>query len=245
MSTTTTYPDQLMLPGQAAAPGGPIDMTMMYVMHHGFRRDLTRFAEAVAATPLAAKDTWVALAARWERFFDILHHHHSGEDAGIWPYLIARAGDEDRATLEAMEEEHSHIDPLLSSCAEGFATLAGDLVGVNADDVRAALKVRVAATRDALARHLAHEESEAMVILQRHMTREDWERIEKEHFRKDETLSRLRYLVCWIAEDLPVPVRDGLLDEAGLPFRLIWWLSRGSFQRLERRAFQYAGIGKA
>jgi hemerythrin-like domain-containing protein len=242
MSTTTTYPDQLMLPGQAAAPGGPVDMTMMYVMHHGFRRDLNRFAEAVAATPLAEKETWVALAARWERFFEVLHHHHSGEDAGIWPFLIERADDEDRATLEAMEEEHSHIDPLLSSCAEGFAMLAGDLVGVNADDARAALKVRVAATRDALARHLAHEESEAMAILQRHMTSEDWERIETEHFRKDQSLGQLRYLVCWVAEDLPAPVRDGLLDEAGLPFKLIWWLSRGSFARLERRAFAYAGL---
>jgi hemerythrin-like domain-containing protein len=243
MSTTSsTYPDQLMLPGQAAAPGGPVDMTMMYVMHHGFRRDLNRFAEAVAATPLAAKDTWVALAARWERFFDVLHHHHSGEDAGIWPFLLERADDEERATLEAMEDEHSHIDPLLASCAEGFTTLAGDLVGVDADDVRAALKVRLAATRDALSRHLAHEESEAMVILQRHMTAEDWGRIEKEHFHKDESFGRLRYLVCWIAEDLPVPVRGELLDEAGLPFKVLWWLSRGSFDRLERRAFGYAGI---
>jgi hemerythrin-like domain-containing protein len=243
MSTTTsTYPDQLMLQGQAAAPGGPVDMTMMYVMHHGFRRDLNRFVEAVAATPLAAKETWVALAARWGRFFEVLHHHHSGEDAGIWPFLIERADDEERATLEAMEEEHSHIDPLLTSCAEGFAVLAGDLVGVNADDVRAALKVRLAATRDALSRHLAHEESEAMVILQRHMTAEDWERIEQEHFRTDQSFGQLRYLVCWIAEDLPVPVRSGLLDEAGVPFKLIWWLSRGSFDRLERRAFRYAGI---
>ena len=31
-------------------------------------------------------------------------------------------------------------------------------------------------------------------------------------------------------------------DEAGLPFKLIWWLSRGSFDRLERRAFAYAGL---
>jgi hemerythrin-like domain-containing protein len=239
---TIDHPDQLMLPGPAAAPGGPVDMTMMYLMHHGFRRDLNRFALAVESTPLAERATWVALAARWERFFEVLHHHHSGEDAGIWPFLIARADAEEVATLEAMEEEHSHIDPLLTACAEGFGTLAGDRVGVDAADVRAALHVRVTATREALSRHLAHEESEAMVILQRHMTPADWESLEKEHFRKDETLGRLRFMVCWLAESLPTRVRDELLGEAGLPFRVLWWVSRGSFNRAERRAFRYAGV---
>lgn len=242
MSTTHTYPDQLTLPGQAAAPGGPVDMNVMYLMHHGFRRDLNRFAAAVSATPLDDRDTWTALAARWDRFFEVLHHHHSGEDAGIWPFLLERASDDERATLEAMEEEHSHIDPLLTACAEGFSALAGDRVGANAEDLRAALKVRIVATRDALARHLAHEESEAMVILQRHMTAEDWERIEHEHFRDSMAFARLKFVVCWIAEDLPPDARQQAFDAAGLPIRVIWWLGRRGFGRAERRAFKYAGV---
>lgn len=242
MSTTATHPDQLRLPGQAAAPGGPVDLKMMYVMHHGFRRDLNRFAVAVGATPLEDRSTWAALAARWEGFFAVLHHHHSGEDAGLWPFLLERASDEERATLLAMEDEHSRIDPLLTACAEGFAALAGDRVGTDVEDVRAALTVRVAATRDALARHLAHEESEAMVIVQRHMTRADWERLEEEHFRKDLAFSHLRFTVCWIAEELPVGVRHDLFAEAGLPFKVLWLASRGRFRRAERRAFRYAGV---
>jgi hemerythrin-like domain-containing protein len=243
MSTTaTTYPDQLTLSGQAAAPGGPVDMTMMYVIHHAFRRDLTRFAAAVEATPLEARSTWAALAGRWSAFFDVLHHHHSGEDAGIWPFLLERASDDERATLLAMEDEHSHIDPLLTSCAEGLTLLAGDRVGLDAEDVRAALVVRVAATRDALSRHLAHEESEAMAILQRHMTQAEWERIEKEHFHKKESLSKLMFLVSWIAEELPADVRTRLLDDAGLPMKLVWLLGRRGFRRTERAAFGYAGV---
>lgn len=242
MSTTTTRPDQLTLPGQAAAPAGPVDLKMMYVMHHGFRRDLKRFAAAVGSTPLDDRSTWAALAARWEGFFAVLHHHHSGEDAGLWPLLLERASDAERATLVAMEDEHSQIDPLLTACAEGFAALAGDRVGVDVADVRAALQVRVAATRDALARHLAHEESEAMVIVQRHLTADDWTRLEEEHFRKDVAFSHLRFTVCWIAEDLPHGVRDGLFAEAGLPFRILWLVSRGGFRRAERRAFRYAGV---
>ena len=51
MNTTTTGSASarppLRLPGQAAAPDGPVDMTMMYLSHHAFRRDLAAFAEAV------------------------------------------------------------------------------------------------------------------------------------------------------------------------------------------------------
>jgi|GEM_PF-1648709 len=34
-----TQAHQILLPGQAAAPDGPIDMAPMYLMHHAFRRD--------------------------------------------------------------------------------------------------------------------------------------------------------------------------------------------------------------
>lgn len=37
-----TWPRQLRLPGQAAALEGPVDLRMMYVMHHAFRRDRRR-----------------------------------------------------------------------------------------------------------------------------------------------------------------------------------------------------------
>src|SRR5690349_548246 len=95
-TTSTPYPEQLFLPGQAAAPDGPVDMFMMYLMHHAFRRDLRRFAEAVPHTPVDDRATWVALADRWGRFADVLHKHHSGEDAGVWPFLLARADEDER-----------------------------------------------------------------------------------------------------------------------------------------------------
>jgi len=245
-TTTTTYPDQLILPGgQTAAPGGPVDMMMMYVMHHAFRRDLNRFAAAAAATPTDDHDTWQALQDRWTKFGTILHHHHSGEDAGIWPYLLERADEDERATLEAMEEEHSHIDPLLQGCSDGFAELAGDRVGRSAadlEDVRAALQVRVAATRDALSRHLHHEESEAMAILQRHMTQEDWEKIADEHFEKGAPEISVFFMVGWCAEAVPATDLKGIFATVGRPFQIVWWLTRRQFRRGEHRAFKHAGV---
>jgi hypothetical protein len=242
MSTTTTsQPAQMRFPGQAAAPAGPADMTMMYVMHHAFRRDLGRFTGAVVATPLEDRATWQALAARWDRFFEILHHHHSAEDDLIWPYLMERADADEQETLAAMEDEHSQIDPLLTAVAEGFAALAADQVPPDAEDKRAALEVRMAATRDLLARHLAHEETDAIAILQRHTTTESWQAIEQQIGKRKNPVP-LRYMVGWCAEDVPARQLDEVFAIVGTPFKVFWWLSRGSFRRGERRAFHYAGV---
>ncbi len=135
----SAWPTQLHLPGQAAAPDGPVDLAVMFLMHYAFRRDLAAFATAVRTTPVSDRPTWRLLAARWGVFGEMLHHHHSGEDAGLWPVLLERSGPDDRATLEAMEREHAEIDPLLAACAEGFQRLAD----APDDDARAALEVRV------------------------------------------------------------------------------------------------------
>ncbi len=237
--TTTTYPEQLMLPGQAAAPGGPVDMMMMYLMHHAFRRDLGRFATAVPHTPVDDGATWAALAERWGRFAGILHHHHSGEDAGIWPFLLERADDDERATLLAMEAEHDKIDPQLASCEQLLAALAGT-GAVERERLKAQLSVRLAETRELLDHHLRHEESEAMVVLQRHMTPEDWERIEAEHFGEDKKDLRYMAYVCnWISEELSPAVMDETFAKVGQGLRVVLWLGRRGFRRLERRAFRY------
>ena len=242
MSTTTEkWPTQLRLPGQTAAPEGPVDMTMMYVMHHAFRRDLARFAEAARHTPVEDRDAWRQLEWRWEVFAEALHHHHSGEDAGLWPWLLEHGTEEDRETLEAMEAEHAEIDPLLSACAQGLRRLA-----THADeDTRAALAVRLAATRDHLARHLRHEETGAIPIVQRLMTQEQWTHLEEEHFSKDVSPRRLLVLVPWIADELPTEVIDKLLTEAGLPMRLIWLTTRRRYARRDRAAFRYVDAAPA
>src|SRR5262245_53608544 len=117
--------DQLVLPGQAAAPAGPIDVSGMYLMHRAFRRDLANFEAAAAATPIDDHECWIRLHDRWALFAGSLHKHHSGEDAGLWPVLLERADDDvSKGVLAAMSAEHEHIVPLLEACETAFATLA-------------------------------------------------------------------------------------------------------------------------
>jgi hemerythrin-like domain-containing protein len=233
--TASAWPEQVTFPGQTAAHPGPVDMMMMYVMHHGFRRDLTAFAAAAMATPVDARDSWQALAERWDLFSEVLHHHHSGEDAGLWPLLMTLTDDDGRRVLEAMEAEHAEIDPILRSCAAGFARLSG-----HADeDARAALAVRLCAAKESLGRHLRHEETEAIAIIQQVMTDDDWERLEQEHFRKDVPFSDVLRLVPWAAYGVPGPLRRRVFAKTGRANQILWILTRGGFERRERVAFRY------
>jgi hemerythrin-like domain-containing protein len=231
-----TWPTQVRLPGQTAAHPGPVDMTMMYVMHHAFRRDLAVLSAAAAVTPATDRRAWVALAERWALFAEALHLHHTGEDRGLWPRLLAVATPEEAEVLEAMEAEHERIDPMLTACAAGFARLRE-----HADvDACAALSVRLAAARAQLGDHLHHEETEAIAIIQRRLSAADWHQIEEESFKHDIPLRTMLKLVPWVAEGVPAEVREVVFSAPGGRLnQALWYLTRGGFRRRQRRALAY------
>src|SRR5436305_1248183 len=102
------------------------DLTIMLAAHRALRRDLTRLARA-AARPAGALRSEPArrrsVAAGWELFKHELHLHHTAEDEIIWPALRPRLAHREHAlsVLDAMEEEHARIDPLLAAVDAAFA----------------------------------------------------------------------------------------------------------------------------
>jgi hypothetical protein len=240
--TPITRSGQLLLRGQAAAPDGPVDLTVMWTMHHGFRRDLQKFARAVPATPLDDAATWAALAARWSVFARILHGHHAAEDAGVWPLLLDRidaSGDPaGRSTLEAMAAEHGVIDPLLDACAAGFRRMTVTPGAATRD----ALTAQVEAVGSHLGEHLAHEERDAMALVQRHLTHEEWLRLSVEYFEKPLTTGQLLEIAAWVLHELPDEAVDRMRFEPKVPTLILGWrlFLRRPFERRERRAFRYA-----
>lgn len=238
-TTTTTDHPQIRLPGQAHVAAGPHDQTGMYLMHHAFRRDLARFEAAVRATPVGAADTWKALADRWERFGAILHHHHSVEDERLWPVLTAHAerlGDTAALRMLAdMEAEHAVIDPTLTACSDGFATM----VEHPCVDYRSALDRHVTAARAALLDHLAHEEGEALPFLQRSVSAEENAAFDAAA-QKAYGPRIIPFMVPWVADGVPAELIEPFLTQAGKPFAVLLKLTRGRYERLDRRAFAYA-----
>jgi iron-sulfur cluster repair protein YtfE (RIC family) len=237
--TTRTPSGQLTLPGQAHTAEGPLDMSGMYVVHHALRRDLGRFESAVRHTPLEDTEAWQALAERWQQFGMVLHHHHTLEDTSIWPPLLARcdsAGDgAARATLEAVQAEHETIDPQLTTCSTGFAAMAQD----PRPEVREQLAADVGAMRAGLDHHLAHEETDALPLVQRYLTPAEWAASEKAA-KKAYGLRQLVFLIPWAAVGLDPRSRDRAFSGAGPLFRVLLGLTRGHFAKGEAVAFRYA-----
>jgi len=122
------------LPGADAARhgAGDADLTIMIAAHNAFRRDLTRLARTAAAADLADPARRRSIAAGWNLFKRELHIHHTAEDEIIWPVLRPRLAHSEAAlsVLDAMEEEHERIEPLLTAVDAAFAQrMSGGVAG--------------------------------------------------------------------------------------------------------------------
>jgi hypothetical protein len=228
------------LPGANAARHGTgdADLTIMLAAHDAFRRDLTRLARAAAAADLSDPVRRRSVAAGWELFKHELHLHHTAEDQVIWPALRPRLAHSEHAlsVLDAMEEEHERIDPLLAavdaafqggpggSGGNGFPTGSGGSRGVvppgehNLADV-------IDVLTSTLTGHLAHEERDGLPLIGVALTAAEWRGVGFKMARQN-GLSDGGEMFAWILDGagredaaatlgtLPPPVR--------LLYRAVW-----------------------
>ncbi|XNL82935.1 hemerythrin domain-containing protein [Actinomadura madurae] len=138
----------------------------MYAMHDALRRELERLAKATARMGDDPRRV-LAAAAGWELFKTALHAHHTAEDQALWPVLSKSLADrpDDLALLEAMEAEHAAIDPVIEAIDTGTGPVA-DLVDALATNLTA---------------HLAHEEKEAIPLMDATLTLEQFQNFGKVH----------------------------------------------------------------
>jgi iron-sulfur cluster repair protein YtfE (RIC family) len=154
-------------PRNAAA--GP-DLTVFRLAHRVFRREFDRLGEA--AEVIGAKEAprtftieeQIAMMAR------SLHAHHNGEDTEIWPIIRERdpAG---AVVLDALEQEHAKIDPLIQVVTDRSIPLRHRAVVLHE-------------LSDLLNAHLDREEAEAVPLIRRHFTYAEWEADGKTHTKK-------------------------------------------------------------
>jgi iron-sulfur cluster repair protein YtfE (RIC family) len=139
---------------------GHLDLTLMVAFHDAFRRDLGHLARAASRRP--------AELAGWELFKTELHIHHTAEDQDLWPRMRTHLADrpDQLALLQAMQDEHARIDPLLDVVDGALADPDGG-------------HQRLGGTVDALAselhRHLRHEERDVLPLIDQSLTPAEWQ----------------------------------------------------------------------
>jgi len=228
-ATTSALRPQIRLAGQAAAAPGPLNMDTMYLMHHAFRRDFARLAAATRSVAPSDVRRLTGLRDHLDYVLHSLHQHHTGEDEVIWPEMRRRAPRE-YAVLDAMEAEHGALDAAISTARTAFAAL----VATPGETTRAAAADAVDALAAAVSGHMAHEELEAIPLMHRVFSHDEFAAIEAQLRDAHSSFKTLAALVPWMADEVP----DAVLRQvwAGQP-KILWFLYRRVWRpRYERRA---------
>lgn len=129
-------------------------MSMNKAIHGAFRRDLDRFAGALAAFPGGDKKRAEQLGLAWDNFDDQLQHHHTGEHEIAWPALEAIGVS--RELLTEMDAEHDTMAAALDTTRTAMSALRAS---ASAEDAAAAHAALLELRRVTVA-HLDHEEAE-------------------------------------------------------------------------------------
>ena len=155
------------------ATGISDDMIMMFAIHDALRRDLEHLTRAVERRAPFEPEHRHAFTAGWELFKAQLHHHHTGEDNALWPRVRSHLDGrpEDLALLDVMEEEHVRIAPTIEAI---------DAAAADPEALADRLAEATASFRAELTSHLAHEERDAVPLVESVMTPKDWKDFSRE-----------------------------------------------------------------
>jgi hypothetical protein len=150
-----------------------LDMSMMFAMHDALRRELAQVGR-IASRRDDNPGKQLRAALGWELFRKFLLTHHQTEDDVLWPPLRARvAGQADRlALVDALEQEHSVIEPLLTAIDSAAAD--PDYGYQRFGDIVDELSTK-------LSEHLAHEESDGLALIDVSLTPQEWQHFAQVH----------------------------------------------------------------
>jgi hypothetical protein len=188
---------------QATRAEQPPDVGFMLALHAALRRDMDRLRRAAGEPSVSAN-----VREGWELFRRELEVHHRAEDEDLWPKLRPRLTDPaDLATVDAMYDEHRQLPGRLARVAEALGTSDGiqaieDLAGV-------------------LLTHLDHEERDALPLVPKHLSGQEWHDFLLLERSKRAPRERSEFLT-WVLDDAPPQHAEAVLRELPPPGRVAY-----------------------
>jgi hemerythrin-like domain-containing protein len=213
----------------------PADTSMMGIVHDALRRDMDRLRSALTTAPYPEGERRRALAEHAAWLLDFLHHHHAGEDAGLYP-MVRVANPGAGALLDAMDAEHSAIHPCMDRL--GDAAQRWGTSGSEAD--RVAVVEALDALDAVLRPHLDREEAEAMPVVSASITHRQWHEWDQATNVKPKSLTQLGAEGHWMLDGLDPRRRQILLHEVPAIPRMVLLYGFGPAYR--RRAAARWGV---
>ncbi len=147
----------------------------MATIHSAFRREL-RLAPALLRSVEHGDRLRAGIVGTHLDLLDrFLHHHHTIEDAMVWPKLLDRVPAEIMPIVELMETQHEMVADLLKRTAALRTEWRTDADWSRADQ----LATLYAHLYDALIEHLDAEEQHVMPLVEACITHKEWAKIGK------------------------------------------------------------------
>jgi hemerythrin-like domain-containing protein len=200
---------------------------MNAVIHRALRRDLDRLEVVSRSSMDDAQRAAVCRHVTW--MLDFLHHHHTGEDEGVWPRLLDKRPDL-AALVDRMSAEHAALaagSTQLRAASDAFAA-DGSEAG------RARLHDAVVEMQAVTIPHLDHEEREVVPLLVETFDAGDWAYLSKNHFRKGLSFADSGLSLMWDLDDLDPAYGSAVRDE--VPGPVLWLMTRWFGGRYDREA---------
>jgi hypothetical protein len=192
----------------------PADVGFMLAIHAAFRRDLERLDRWWGA----GRPTSSGVHEGFQLFRRELESHHLAEDEDLWPILRSRLQDPaDRATVDAMYDEHSRLPRVLDAVDVAVAIGGGrDVV----DDLTGAVL-----------HHLDHEEQAVLPLITKHLSALEWRRFLLAERRRHQLRRRSEFLM-WVLDDATAGDAEPVMRELPAPARFVY---RAVLRRMHRR----------
>ena len=193
-----------------------LDLTVMVAFHDAFRRDLGHLARAASRRPAELDEParHTAVQAGWELFKTQLHIHHTAEDEDLWPRMRTHLADrpDELALLQAMQDEHARIDPLLDAVDGALA---------DSDGGHQRLGDTVDALASALHSHLTHEEREVLPLIDQALTPAEWQAFGNDQRRRNGIRHAVQ-LFPWLLDEAPPQQAKAVLGGLPAPLRVVY-----------------------
>ncbi|MFZ3269543.1 MAG: hemerythrin domain-containing protein [Mycobacterium sp.] len=190
----------------------------MVIVHRMFRRECALLPQLVAA--VAGGDVAQArtVAGHAREVLDMLHHHHVGEDALLWPRLSARTRFH-TDLLARMDSEHQGLAVLLEHAATAFATWQDAPTAHTSAPLTALLEQ----LSTGLNEHFDEEETEILPIVERVITAVEYKEVGQRGL-VSIPLTRRLIVLGYLLEDTTPRERTDFLAAIPAPARLAYRL---------------------
>jgi hemerythrin-like domain-containing protein len=147
------------------------DTSHMPKVHTMSRRELALLPALVRSVPATDEERAEVVADHIMLLSQVLHHHHSGENAVLWPLLLARAPREIDPVVHLAEGHHRAIDELLTRIEVLLGTWTSGAAAEDGEALARALE-RLAVTAY---EHMGVEERLVLPVAGRHVFASEWE----------------------------------------------------------------------